>query len=232
MDRTLIVVESKELLEGQKRGIAARLVKALAELEKLKRLVEAGRIRRASLEQRVKKALRREHLSDFVMVDVGGTERAPTLTWHVDEQRRKHLEQTRLGRRVLCTDQHSWTTERVVSAFRGQWNVEELFRRAKKGGIAPWGPSFQHADGSLRLHTFATVIGLMLVSLAKLALGTADSVRSMLDSLAAIRTTLVRTTTGATGRRPTLAIPPELTSEQRRADKTFELERWLPSLLS
>lgn len=232
MDRTLIIVESKELLEGQKRGIAARLVKALAELEKLQRLVEAGRIRRASLEQRVKKTLRREHLSTFVMVAVGGTEKAPTLTWHVDEQRRKHLEQTRLGRRVLSTDQHSWTTERIVSAFRGQWKVEELFRRAKKGGIAPWGPSFQHADGSLRLHTFATVIGLMLVSLAKIALGTADSVRSMLDSLAAIRTTLVRATTGATGRRPTISIPPELTSEQRRAVKTFELDRWLPSLLS
>jgi transposase len=232
MDRTLIVVESKELLEGQKRGIAARLVKAVAELEKLQRHVEGGRIRRASLEQRVKKVLRREHLSDFVMVDVGGTETAPTLTWHVDEQRRKNLEQTRLGRRVLCTDQHSWSTERVVAAFRGQWNVEELFRRAKKGGIAPWGPSFQHADGSLRLHTFATVIGLMLVSLAKIALATADSVRSMMDSLADIRATLVRTTTGATGRRPTIAIPPELTAEQRHAVKVFELKRWLPSLVS
>jgi len=231
VDRTLIIVESKELLEGQKRGIAARLVKALAELEKLKRHVDAGRIHRASLEQRVKKALRREHLSDFVMVDVGGTEKAPTLTWHVDEERRKNLEQTRLGRRVLCTDQHSWTTERVVSAFRGQWNVEELFRRAKKGGIAPWGPSFQHADGSLRLHTFATVIGLMLVSLAKIALGTVDSVRRMMDTLAEIRATLVRTTTGGTGRRPTIAIPPELTAAQRRAVKAFELERWLPSLL-
>lgn len=231
-DRTLIVVESQELLEGQKRGIAARLVKALAELEKLKRHVDAGRIRRASLEQRVQKALRREHLSDFVMVEVGGTEKAPTLTWHVDTQRRKTLEQTRLGRRVLCTDQHSWTTERIVSAFRGQWNVEELFRRAKKGGIAPWGPSFQHADSSLRLHTFATVIGLMLVSLAKIALGTADSVRRMMDSLAEIRATLVRTTTGVTGRRPTIAIPPELTPEQRRAVKVFELDRWLPSLLS
>jgi transposase len=232
VDRTLIVVESKELLEGQKRGIAARLVKALAELEKLKRHVDAGRIRRASLEQRVKKVLGREHLSAFVMVDVGGTEKLPTLTWHVDDERRKNLEQTRLGKRVLCTDQHSWTTERVVSAFRGQWNVEELFRRAKKGGIAPWGPSFQHADGSLRLHTFATVIGLMLVSLAKIALGTTVSVRSMMDSLAEIRATLVRTTTGVTGRRPTIAIPPTLTAEQRRAAKTFELERWLPSLLS
>lgn len=113
---------------------------------------------------------RHAHLSTFVIVDVGGTEASPTIAWRVDEGRRRTLEQTRLGRRVLCTDQHSWTTERIVHAFRGQWNVEELFRRAKKGGIAPWGPSFQHADGSLRLHTFATVIGLMLVSLVRIAL--------------------------------------------------------------
>jgi hypothetical protein len=57
-----------------------------------------------------------------------------------------------LGRRVLCTDRHVWSTGRIVHAFRGQWNVEELFRRAKKGGVVPRGPSHQWADSSLRLH--------------------------------------------------------------------------------
>lgn len=232
LDRTLVVVESEELREGQKRGIAVALVKATAELEKLSGYVDAKKIRRASLTHRVKKALRREHLSTFVIVDIGGTEASPTLAWRIDDERRRHLEQTRLGRRVLCTDQHSWTTERIVHAFRGQWNVEELFRRAKKGGIAPWGPSFQHADGSLRLHTFATVIGLMLVSLARIALGTDESVRKMMESLAEIRATLVRTTTGGMGRRPTVALAPELTTQQRRAVKVFELARWMPSLVS
>lgn len=232
LDRTLVVVESEELREGQKRGIAVALVKAISELEKLQRLVASKKIRRTSLENRTKKTLRREHLSTFVIVDIGGTEARPTLAWQVDAGRRRHLEQTRLGRRVLCTDQHSWTTERIVHAFRGQWSVEELFRRAKKGGIAPWGPSFQHADGSLRLHTFATVIGLMLVSLAKIALGTDQSVRKMLESLADIRATLVRTTTGGMGRRPTIPLAPELTTQQRRAVKVFELERWMPSLVS
>ena len=167
LDRTLIVVESRELLEGQKRGIAVALGKAEQELEKLERLVRAGRIRRKSLEERVGKALRREHLASFVVTEVGGTDKSPTLSWRVDAERRKLLEQTRLGRRVLCTDRHTWGTERIVHAFRGQWNVEELFRRSKRGGVVPWGPSFQWADASLRLHTFATVIGLMLVSLAK-----------------------------------------------------------------
>lgn len=232
LDRTLVVVESEELRDGQKRGIAVALVKATAELEKLARHVDAKKIRRASLTHRAKKALRREHLSTFVIVDIGGTEASPTLAWRIDDERRKHLEQTRLGRRVLCTDQHSWTTERIVHAFRGQWNVEELFRRAKKGGIAPWGPSFQHADGSLRLHTFATVIGLMLASLVRIALDADESVSKMMESLAEIRATLVRTTTGGMGRRPTVALAPELTARQRRAAKLFELDRWMPSLVS
>jgi hypothetical protein len=231
LDRTLVVVESQELLAGQKRGIAVALTKAKTELSTLQGLVEKGRITRSRLELRVKKALAREHLASFVVTTIAGSESAPTLYWHVDEALRRTLERTRLGRRVLCTDRHNWSTGRIVYAFRGQWNVEELFRRAKKGGVVPWGPSHQWADGSLRLHTFATVLGLMLVSLAKIALRTDASARRMMEALAEIRVTLVRTKTGATGRRPTAMLAPELTAEQRRAVKVFELQRWAPTLL-
>jgi len=232
LDRTLVVVESQELLQGQKRGIAVALRKAKAELRKLERLTQAGRIHRGRLERRAQTALAREHLSSFVVTTIGGGEKAPTFRWRVDAGLRRRLEHTRLGRRVLCTDRHVWSTGRIVHAFRGQWNVEELFRRAKKGGLVPWGPSYQWADGSLRLHTFATVLGLTLVSLAKTALGTDASARAMMQSLAGLRATLVRTTTGGTGRRPTVMLAPELTAEQRRAVKVFELERWFPALLS
>ena len=129
----------------------------------MERRAASGRIQRAALEGRVEKALQREHLSDFVVATVKENRGQVSLTWHVDAARRRLLERTRLGRRVLCSDHHNWSNGRIVHAFRGQWNVEELFRRAKKGGIAPWGPSHQWADNSLRLHTFATVIGLTLV---------------------------------------------------------------------
>jgi hypothetical protein len=72
----------------------------------------------------------------------------------------------------------------------------------------------------------------MLVSLVKLALGTPASVKAMMATLAGITATLVRTTTGGMGRRPTVMLPPELTREQRRAVKVFELERWFPALSS
>jgi hypothetical protein len=232
LDRTLVVVESLELLRGQKRGIAVALRKAKADLTKLERQAARGRLDRAALEARVKKALQREYLAQFVIATVKEKNGQVSLDWRVDAAARRVLERTRLGRRVLCTNRHIWSSGRIVQAFRGQWNVEELFRRAKKGGVVAWGPSHQWADSSLRLHTFATVLGLTLVSLARIALGTSKSARSMMKTLAEVKATLVRVRTKARGRRATVKLAPELSAEQRRCVRLFELERWMPSLLS
>jgi transposase len=232
LERTLVVVESQELQRGQKRGIAVALRKAKGELRKLERRASSGRIQRDELEDRVRQALQREHLSEFVVATVQERAGQVSLQWRVDATRRRVLERTRLGRRVLCTDRHVWSTGRIVHAFRGQWNVEELFRRAKKGGVVPWGPSHQWADGSLRLHTFATVIGLTLVSLARVALGTEKSARGMMQTLAGMESTLVRVEKKGRGRRATVQLAPELTAEQCKAVQVFELVRWMPRLLS
>jgi transposase len=232
LDRTLVVVESQELLRGQKRGIAVALRRAKLQLRKLERQAAKGRLKSQALEARVQKVLSREHLSDFVIATVRESRGKTSLQWHVDTARRRLLERTRLGRRVLCTDHHLWSNGRIVHAFRGQWNVEELFRRAKKGGIAPWGPSHQWADTSLRLHTFATVIGLMLVSLVRLTLGNRKSAQSTMKTLSEVKATLVKVRTKERGRRATVMLAPEITTEQRKAIKVFELGRWLPALLS
>jgi hypothetical protein len=232
LNRTLVVVESQELLRGQKRGIAVALRKAREELRKLEQRAAGGRIQREALEDRVKKALQREHLADFVVATVTERGGKVSLQWHVDATRRRRLERTRLGRRVLCTDRHAWSTGRIIHAFRGQWNIEELFRRAKKGGLVPWGPSHQWADSSLRLHTFATVIGLTLASLARQALGTRNSALSTMKTLAGIAATMVQVHTKGRGRRGTVLLAPTLTAEQRKAVRIFELDRWLPALLS
>jgi hypothetical protein len=232
LDRTLVVVESEELLRGQKRGIAVALRKARQELRKLERRAACGRIQREALESLVRKALQREHLAEFVVTTVKECGGKISLHWHVDAARRRLLERTRLGRRVLCTDRHVWSTGRIIHAFRGQWNVEELFRRAKKGGLVPWGPSHQWADSSLRLHTFATVIGLTLASLSRLALGTGKSATGVMKTLAGVAATMVQVRTKERGRRATVLLAPELTSEQRKAVRTFELGRWMPALLS
>jgi hypothetical protein len=119
-----------------------------------------------------------------------------------------------------------------VHAFRGQGNVEELFRRSKKGCVVPWGPSYQWADASRQLPTFATVPGLTLVALAKPAFDPKQSAPVFMPELANINATLVRTSTGQPGHRPTVMLPPELSPSQQKAVKFFELDRWMPSFSS
>lgn len=232
LDRTLVVVESQELLRGQKRGIAVALRKAKLELRTLERRLHVGKLDRATLEARVQKTLGREHLADFVVTTIGGSPTRPTLHWAVDAARRRELERTRLGRRVLCTTRTLWSTERIVHAYRGQWKVDELFRRAKQGGVVPWGPSYQWADASLQLHTFATVLGLTLVALAQLALHSRQSAPAFMRALSDIKATLVRTDTGRAGRRPTVMLAPDLSATQKNAVQVFELARWMPTLSS
>ena len=232
LDRTLVVVESQELLRGQKRGIAVALRKAKKELRSLERRAAGGRLSLEALKDRVRKTLQGEHLSEFVIATVKEERGQTSLQWHVDRAKRRLLERTRLGRRVLCTDHHAWSSGRIVHAFRGQWNVEELFRRAKRGGVVAWGPSHQWADTSLRLHTFATVIGLMLVSPARLTLGNPKSASSTMKTLSEMKATLVRVRTKGLGRRATVMLAPDLTGDQRQAVTAFDLGRWLPSILS
>ena len=121
-----------------------------------------------------------------------------------------------------------------MHAFRGQWNVEELFRRARKGGVAPWGPSHQWSDNSLRIHTFATVIGLELVEFGPSGNQHAQkSARGMMKTLSGIETAAsVRVRAKQRGRPATVVLAPDLTREQQSCVETFELGRWMPVFLS
>ena len=84
----------------------------------------------------------------------------------------------------------------------------------------------------MRLHTFATVIGLTLVSLARLALDPRQSALGMMKSLAEVKATLVQVRSKGRGRRATVMLAPELSAEQRKAVRAFELGRWMPLLSS
>ena len=232
LERTLVVYESQQLLDGQKRGIAAALKKAQLELKALERRVKDGKVTQSRLAQRVIQVLRREHLSSFVVTTIGGTQRQPTFSWEIDPKARRKFENTQLGKRVLCTDRHVWSTEKILSAFRSQWNVEELFRRAKGGGIAPWGPSFLRADSSLRLHTFACVLGLTLVSLARVALGSDLPIAAVMSRLSAIKATELSVPPKGRGRPTIHLLAPVVDALQVEAIRIFELERWMPALAS
>lgn len=237
LDRTLVVVESPELLKGQLRGLANATKKARKELRKIARRLDeehAGtakgrRYTTTSLRRRIEKLTRREHVREVLRLVVGGDEKRPTLSVTYDTTAKRRLIRERLGKRVLVTDQHEWSTERIVRAFRSQWKVERAFRRMKRGAVSPWGPSYQWTDDSLRAHTFATVLGLQLATLVRLKLqraGIKRSTKGSLKMLSGIRLTrLIARSRGLGGPREIL-VPARLDPDARHAVALFGLDRW------
>jgi hypothetical protein len=54
----------------------------------------------------------------------------------------------------------------------------------------------------------------------------------MMKSLAEVKAPLVRVRTKERGRRATVMLAPDLSAEQRKSVKSFDLGRWMPILLS
>jgi len=240
-DRTIVVVESPELLKGQLRGLSLAMKRARRELRKIAGRLDEERAGSArgrrytatSLRRRVEKLTRREHVREVLRVEIGGDEKRPTLSVTYDAAAKRRLVRERLGKRVLLTDQHEWSTEQIVKAFRSQWKVERAFRRMKRGAVSPWGPSYQWTDDSLRAHTFATVLGLQLATLVRLKLqraGVCRSTKGCLKLLSGIRLTrLVARPPGLGGPREIL-VAPRLDRDARRATDIFRFDRWTPLL--
>ena len=236
LERTLIVVESPELLAGQLRGMNAAARKAKRELRRIaKRLAAQAdgtsrgrRVTLASLNKRVRDLTAREHVGEILTIEIGGTEGHPTLRFEENRDARRKLIRERLGKRVLTTDQHSWSTGQIVRAFRSQWRVERAFRRMKRGGVSPWGPSFQWTDDSLRAHTFATVLGLQLATLVRLKMqreGVRLSTRRCLQTLAGMRLTRLLAYGPRGGPREVL-VAPRIDPVMTKAVRLFRLDRW------
>jgi len=239
LDRTLVVIESPELLKGQLRGLKNATHKARKELRKIaKRLAleQTGEARGrrytvTSLRRRIDKLTKREHVHEVLRIDIGGEEHAPTLKITTDAAARDRLIVERLGKRVLVTDQHEWSSAQIVRAFRSQWKVERAFRRMKRGAVSPWGPSYQWTDASLRAHTFATVLGLQLATLVRLKLqraGIKRSTKSSLKMLSGIRLTRLLARTKGLGGPREILLPPRLEQDTLKAVALFGIDRWTP----
>jgi len=69
----------------------------------------------------------------------------------------------RLGRTVLMTNRLDCSAEKVVAAYGGQPNVEQVFRGLKDGDWLGWGPMYHWTDRKIRVHAFYCMLGISLL---------------------------------------------------------------------
>jgi transposase len=192
-ERTLVVLVSPRLRQGQRRGVEQHLATAVRWLDTLQATLARGKQRRsrAAIEAQVAQRLRGQHLREILEVRVHGRGKALTLSYTVDHAALDRLEREWFGRLVLMTDQHDWTTPEIIGAYRGQSVVEGVFRTLKDPLRLALRPQYHWTDQKLHVHAFLCVVAYLLATLvhhtAVRDAAYEGSVATLFEELATIR---------------------------------------------
>ena len=170
---TIVVTRSQELLDGQLRGIAQVLRKrrrALSELQwKLKRSQEPGAKGKGytlkSLQAHAQNLSSGQYIQKILRVEIQRRRGKLQFNYHTDAHALERLTATTLGRRILFTDNHEWTTKEIILAYRSQYHVEAAFRTMKNPHFVGWEPMYHWTDQKIRVHALYCVIALTLAGL-------------------------------------------------------------------
>lgn len=171
--RTVVVTRSEKLLGGQLAGIKAALRKKRSALYQLRQKLRRSQqpeargkgYTRESLQKHLDSITSGQYISKIFHAEITESNGYLDFVFSTDFIALAKLRRTRLGKRILCTDNHDWRTEQIILASRAQHHVEDAFKQMKNPHWVSFSPAFHWTDQKLRVHAFYCVLALMLSSL-------------------------------------------------------------------
>jgi len=243
-ERTLVITFSPELQRKQIRGIEQHLAKkrrALEELQaKLRRSQKPGAkgkgYSRESLAKQEQQICSGQYIPQVLHVSVTEERGQLKLTYRTDASAYAHIQQHQLGKRILFTDQHDWSNEQIVLAYRSQSHVEDAFADMKDRHFLGWEPMHHWTDSKIRVHAFYCVLALALGSLLQRRAsqnGLSLSMQALFRALSGIQevTNLYPATgkPGSPGRPSVKTTLTEMDRIQQALYRLFDLDRFRKS---
>jgi len=235
---TVVVTRSETLLDGQLRGIEQVLAKrqrALAVLQaKLAKSQEPGAkgkgYTRKSLERHATQLQRAQYIKDILVIEVHDEGGKLRLSYRTDREALDRLRQTVLGKRILFTDNHDWSTDDIVVGYRSQYHVEAAFRQMKDPAFVSFRPVRHWTDQKIEVHAFYCVLALLLASLLRREVarkGIQLTIDALLDQLHSIQEVInLYPASGGRGGRPQARrVLTRLTGPQEQLYRLLDLDR-------
>lgn len=206
--RTIVLYVSEKLRQGQIRGLKQELDKRLKSLREWKaRLAkpQSGPKSTETRKRQVRELKSGQYLNGVLNVEYNARRRGENrLTWSVDEAARQNLHDNVFGKRMLMTDQAEWSTEDIILAYRGQGQVERVFRQSKDPEHLAIRPQYHWTDQKIRVHTFICLLAMLLSRLvereARASCGWGGDLSDLLDLLGSVRLALSIRNDGQRGR--------------------------------
>jgi transposase len=234
-ERRAILTHSPELHDAQAAGFTGTtLAKAGKKLDELAATLARGKTRRPreKVEAEITSITAKPWVRRVARWDLSGDQpKDLRLSWRIDEQARRELEEEIFGKHVLITSHDNWPAAEVIAGYRSQSEAEFSFRQLKDRHVVSFSPMHHWTSHNIQVHVFTCVLALQLAHLMRYRArqnGLDLSVRQLLGQLAGIgETVLIYPSTG--GRPKARRMTTELTGHQPRLYTTFGLARWAPT---
>ncbi len=197
-ERTVVITRSEELLAGQLAGLATALRKKRAALKQLRAKLHRSQYptargtgyTRESLAKQLKALTAGQYIAEILKPTLTAPPDKLDFSFATDFAAFERLKRTRLGKRILGTDQHQWATPEIIGGSRAQSHVEAAFRQMKDPHWVSFSPAFHWTDQKLRVHAFYCVLALTLCALLQRKAAQAGldlSLPALLEHLSAIK---------------------------------------------
>ena len=196
--RTVLLLVSEQLRQGQLRGLMQHVKKATRALERWKTQLAKPRSGPRTLEaaqRQIQSVLSAQHVNQVLKVDYDPTrEGADRLHYEIDTAALEQLSNDLYGKRFLITDRNEWSDEQILSAYRGQSEVEEAFRQLKDDEHMAVRPQYHWTDQKICVHAFCCLLALLLgrvIEFEARRLHYAQGLSGLLDLLGTVRLAMV-----------------------------------------
>jgi transposase len=135
-----------------------------------------------------------QYISEFLKLSPQEEEGRLFLHYHIDRQALERLTERQLGKTLIFTDNHDWTTPDIILGYRGQYRIEKAFRQMKDHHCLTFSPMHHWTDPMIRVHAFYCVVGYTLSALLQRRLAHAGihlSIRQAMKFLSRIKEILL-----------------------------------------
>jgi transposase len=170
--RIVVVTYNQRLFDCQWLTLQNDINKAINKLSALKQKLDdraCGVIKQGkcptmgSVLKQSDACLTRQHLKHVIRKDIFRDKTGvPQLCFHIDSNALHDLETTYLGKTLIISNHETWSNDQIISAYRSQFIIEDVFKEMKDRHTGSWWPLYHWTDSKIAIHAFYCSIALLI----------------------------------------------------------------------
>ena len=162
--RTIVTTFNPKLYRKQLFRLKRTIQKEKLKISELKGKLNKGKWRsKQKVREKIAKELSKEGKK---LLNITLTKKDNKLSLSVRGNRKEIYQRTKkFGKNIIFTDNHNWSSEEIIQAYKGKSIIEDNFKKMKNHSTVSFIPMWCWIDQKIRVHALCCVVSLMLLNL-------------------------------------------------------------------